>query len=124
MIKEYVAMEEKIEAEARVLGVKRRIKAKAKGARSEHKTIKYLTAQGYACTKAGGSLGAWDVIAIGADDVQLVQVKSNAWPRKAEMTVLENFVVPKTTNHVLDRVVKKVVHRWRDGQKLPDVREL
>jgi len=35
-----------------------------------------LEAAGYVCTKAGGSLGVFDVVAIGARDFRCVQVKA------------------------------------------------
>jgi Holliday junction resolvase len=50
--------------------------AKAKGSRAERRAIAILEAAGYVCTKAGGSLGLFDVIAIGAADVRLLQVKA------------------------------------------------
>lgn len=52
--------------------------AKRKGTRAEHKAIALLEAAGYRCTRAAGSLGVWDVIAIRADGVRLIQVKAGA----------------------------------------------
>jgi len=89
---------------------------KAKGTRREHASIRLLEAAGYQCTRAAGSLGAWDIIGIGPTDVVLVQVKSRDWPGAAEWETLGEFVCPPFT--------RKVVHRWRDGEKLPDVRLL
>jgi hypothetical protein len=37
--------------------------------------MKQLEAEGYVCTKSGGSLGAFDVIGVGPD-VRLIQVKA------------------------------------------------
>jgi hypothetical protein len=37
-----------------------------------------LEQAGYVCTKAGGSLDVFDVIAIGPDDVRAIQVKSGS----------------------------------------------
>ena len=37
-----------------------------------------LESCGYVCTKAGGSLGLFDVIGIGARDIRLLQVKSGS----------------------------------------------
>jgi hypothetical protein len=90
--------------------------AKAKGTRNEHRSIKLLETAGYSCTRAAASLGAWDIIGIGSTDVVLVQVKSNEWPRSAEMETLEAFQAPPNA--------RKLVHRWRDGQRAPDVREV
>ena len=50
--------------------------AKRKGSRAEHRCIAVLEAAGYICTKAGGSLGLFDVVAIGRADVRCVQVKA------------------------------------------------
>lgn len=90
--------------------------AKRKGTRNEHRTIKLLEAAGYACTRAAASLGVWDIIAIGPVDVVLVQVKTNAWPGSAEMETLTLFRAPPNC--------RKLVHRWRDRQRMPDVREV
>ena len=90
--------------------------SKRKGTRNEHRTIALLETAGYVCTRAGGSLGAWDVIGIGSKDVVLVQCKTNAWPGSVEMETLRNFVCPP--------MCKKLVHRWRDYQRKPDVKEL
>lgn len=50
--------------------------SKQKGARAERKCIRILEAAGYCCTKAGGSLGVFDVVAIGPLDIKAVQVKA------------------------------------------------
>ena len=50
--------------------------SKRKGTRAEHRAIRILQAAGYVCTRAGGSLGLFDVIAIGPTDIRCVQVKS------------------------------------------------
>lgn len=54
--------------------------SKAKGSRAERKCIRILEAAGYACTKAGGSLGLFDVIAIGPQGIRAIQVKAGARP--------------------------------------------
>ena len=50
--------------------------SKRKGSRAELKCIRILETAGYCCTKAGGSLGIFDVIALGPRDVRAIQVKS------------------------------------------------
>lgn len=50
--------------------------AKAKGTRAEHRAMRILEAVGYYCVRAGGSLGMFDVIAIGPRDVRCIQVKA------------------------------------------------
>ena len=51
---------------------------KAKGTRAEHRAMRILEAAGYVCTRAGASLGLFDVVAIGPADVRLVQVKAGS----------------------------------------------
>jgi len=92
------------------------VNAKGKGTRNEHRTMRLLEAAGYACTRAAASLGAGDVIGVGSQDVVLVQVKTRDWPGSAEMETLKNFAVAPCC--------RKLVHRWRDRQRLPDVKEL
>jgi Holliday junction resolvase len=50
--------------------------SKAKGSRAELRAIRILEAAGYVCTKAGGSLGVFDVIGLGPADVRAIQVKA------------------------------------------------
>jgi len=92
------------------------VNAKAKGTRLEHKTMRRLEDDGYSCTRAAASLGAWDIIAIGPTDVRLVQVKANRWPGSVEMETLELFACP--TN------CRKQVWRWDDHARQPKVREI
>jgi Holliday junction resolvase-like predicted endonuclease len=51
--------------------------AKAKGTRNEHKTRRYLEKRGWRCVRAGGSLGAFDLIAFSRKGIRFIQVKSN-----------------------------------------------
>jgi hypothetical protein len=90
--------------------------AKAKGNRNEHRSIALLEAAGYRCTRSAGSLGEWDIVGIGSTDVVLCQVKTRDWPGTAEMETLKLFPAPANC--------RKLVHRWRDRQRLPDVREI
>lgn len=90
--------------------------AKAKGSRCEHKSMELLEDMGYSVTKSGASLGAWDLVGVGPLDVVLVQVKANKWPGVPEMEVLRRFQCPPNC--------RKLVHRWRDYQRQPDVREV
>jgi hypothetical protein len=90
--------------------------AKRKGTRNEHRSIALLEAAGYRCTRAAASLGEWDIIGVSAADVVLVQVKTNAWPGSAETETLRLFPCPQNA--------RKLLHRWRDRQQLPDVKEL
>lgn len=90
--------------------------AKLKGTRNEHRSMQLLEAEGYQCTRAAASLGTWDIIGVGSTDIVLCQVKTNAWPGTVEMEAMKQFSTPPNA--------RKLVHRWRDRQRLPDVREL
>lgn len=90
--------------------------AKRKGSRNEHRSMELLESEGYACTPSAASLGAFDMIGIGAAGVVLVQVKSNRWPSKPEMEAMTGFTVPPNC--------RKLIHRWRDRQRQPDVKVL
>lgn len=90
--------------------------AKRKGTQREHRSIQLLEAAGYRCTRAAASLGAWDIVGIGSTDIILCQVKSRDWPGTVEMEVLQAFPCPANC--------RKLIHRWRDRQRVPDVREV
>jgi hypothetical protein len=90
------------------------VNTKAKGNRQEHRSIAILEAAGYACTRAAASLGVFDIVGISATDVVLVQVKSRDWPGAVEMEAIKNFPAPP--------LCKKLLHRWRDRQRQPDVK--
>ena len=92
------------------------LNASAKGARAERRSMAVLEANGYRCTRSAASRGAWDIIAISAADVLLIQVKSNNWPSAVEMEALKEFPAPINT--------RRLVHRWRDRQSFPDVRAI
>lgn len=67
--------------------------SKAKGSRAERKCIRILESAGYVCTKAGGSLGVFDVIALGPADVRAIQVKSGG----ARLSGLEREAIQSMT---------------------------
>jgi Holliday junction resolvase len=90
--------------------------AKKKGSHREHRSMALLEAQGYRCTRAAASLGVWDIIGVGATDLVLVQVKSRDWPGRVEMATLQAFPAPPNA--------RRLVHRWQDHQRAPDIREL
>jgi hypothetical protein len=90
--------------------------SKQKGNRQEHRSMRLLEAMGYACTRSAASLGAFDIVAIGPTDIILVQCKTRDWPGSAETETMRLLPVP--TN------CRKLVHRYRDGVRLPDVKEL
>lgn len=90
--------------------------AKRKGTRNEHRSIAVLEAAEYRCTRAAASLGDWDIIGVSSTDFVLVQVKTRDWPSTAEMETLKEFPAPSNA--------RKLIHRWRDRQRLPDVKEI
>lgn len=73
----------------------RRKQAKKKGSRKEIETIDILKTLGFTCTKAGGSFGSWDIVAIDDERVLLIQVKSNRWPAQIELQRLNAGAVPQ-----------------------------
>lgn len=89
---------------------------KRKGTRNERRSIQILEASGYRCTRSSASLGVFDVIAIGSTDVILCQVKTRDWPGSVEMENIKLFPAPSNA--------RKLVHRWRHGASIPDVREV
>ncbi len=90
--------------------------AKGKGTRNERRSKMLLEAAGYRVTRAAASLGEWDLVAISSVDFVLCQVKTRDWPGTVEMETLENFPAPPNC--------RRLVHRWRDHQRAPDVREI
>lgn len=76
--------------------------SKAKGSRNEHKAMKILHAAGYHVTRAAGSFGMFDVIAINAHGVRLIQVKSNrdASPQERECIQLFDGLPANATKEV------------------------
>jgi hypothetical protein len=75
-----------------------------------------LEAAGYHCTRSAASLGEWDIVGVGSTDFVLVQVKTRDWLGAAEMETLRLFSAPPNA--------RKLIHRWRDRQRLPDVKEI
>jgi len=65
--------------------------AKRKGSRNEHKAIRILEAAGYHCTRAAGSLGMFDIVAISKQGLRLIQIKSNRNAPPIEREAIEEF---------------------------------
>ena len=63
--------------------------SKRKGARGEWKARRVLEAAGYTVIKAGGSLGCFDLVALGAVDVRCVQVKCNHYASHVEREAMQ-----------------------------------
>jgi hypothetical protein len=89
---------------------------KKKGSKNERRSMKIYEALGYSCTKSGASLGIFDLVCIGPTDFVLVQTKSNQWPGTLEMEQIKLFKCPPNC--------RKIIHRWKDYQRLPDMKEV
>jgi len=89
---------------------------KAKGSRNEHRSIRLLEAAGYEVIRAAASKGPFDLWGIGSKDIVLVQVKTRDWPSTVEMEEMRSFPCPPNC--------RKLVHRYRDRVRLPDVKEV
>lgn len=88
----------------------------AKGRHMEHRSRRLLDRDGYAVTRSAGSKGAWDLIAVNATEIVLLQVKSNRPPAPAEREALALSPCPSNC--------ERVVPVWHDRQRRPEVREL
>jgi Holliday junction resolvase len=90
---------------------------KAKGSRAEHKAIRILELAGYAVCRSGASLGVFDVVAIGANDVRCIQVKSGGkYCSAVEREQLQLLVVPP--------FVSKEIWRFPDRCRAPLIERL
>jgi Archaeal holliday junction resolvase (hjc) len=76
--------------------------SKRKGSRNEHKAMKILQAADYHTTRAAGSLGMFDVIAINSLGIRLIQVKSNrdASPVERESIALFDGLPANATKEI------------------------
>ncbi len=74
----------------------------AKGARAERRARWMLEAAGWTVVRAGGSFGAFDLVAFSRSGLRLVQVKCNRPPRPAERARLAAFDnLPRGTSREL-----------------------
>lgn len=89
---------------------------KGKGTRLELRTQKYYADLGYLGTKAGGSLGAFDLVLMNSEEILLIQVKSNRPPGPAEREAMRSFPAPPNA--------KKLIVVWKDYARDPIIKEL
>lgn len=87
--------------------------SKAKGRRYERRAAAILEAAGYSVTIAAASLGAFDLVAIGATDVRLVQVKGGRLPYATPAEREAMALTPAPAN--CSREVWKFYHGRRGG---------
>lgn len=88
----------------------------AKGRRNEHRSMQIFESLGYETLRSAASLSIWDFHAWNRNEGVYVQVRTRDWPGLSEMELYRDAVVPKGS--------RKIIHRWRDRQKLPDVKEV
>jgi len=88
---------------------------KAKGGRNERKAKKILERAGYVCTKSGGSLGAFDVIAENPLGIRHIQVKSNRIPDPVERESMAAMKAQLPVNSTVEYWV------FYDGQGEPRI---
>jgi Holliday junction resolvase len=76
--------------------------SKRKGSRNEHKAMNDLEADGYYVIRAAGSFGMFDIIAIDALGIRLIQVKTNrdASPIDREAIALFDQHPPNTRKEI------------------------
>ena len=68
---------------------------KAKGTRAERRAMEILEAAGYVVTRSSASLGLFDVVAVGAVDVRLIQVKAGTkYLSTVEREAIQALTVP------------------------------
>jgi Holliday junction resolvase len=90
---------------------------KAKGSRAERRCMKDLEQYGYRCSRSGASLGVFDVIAISACEIRLIQVKSGRQYASApERAAMAAFRVPLNAS--------KEIWRYPDRCRVPLIERL
>jgi len=87
-----------------------------KGYRLERRTMELLESVGYVAFRMAGSHGLFDVIGISPAGIVLAQVKSGkASLSPADEEAIRQFRAPTNAS--------KVLIRWRDRVRKPEVRE-
>ena len=79
---------------------------KAKGSRWELSIKKMLENTGYQCTKAGGSLGVFDLVCFRKNEVRLIQAKCNYCP-PTEIETIKEFPLDKEIKTQKEVWIKK-----------------
>lgn len=90
---------------------------KAKGTRAERRAMRILESAGYICTRAGASLGLFDVIAVGPRDVRLIQVKAGTkYLSATEREAISALTVPASVSRECwrfpDRCRSPIIERF------------
>lgn len=87
---------------------------KAKGSRAERRSKLWLEQKGYLVSRAAGSLGLFDLVAVGPYDVLLVQVKAGS----SRLSPKERAAIAALRTGPF---VEKCWHLWPDRAKEPEV---
>ena len=87
-----------------------------KGARRERQSRELLEREGFLVIRSAASKSPFDLVAIKADSIVLLQCKANRPPSPAERAAMLAVPVPD--------ICRRVVHVWRDGEGEPRVTEL
>ena len=88
----------------------------ARGVRAEYRSRDLLEALGYDVTRAAGSHGPWDLVAVSNSDLILCQVKLNKPPSKLEREKMQLAKAPYNA--------RKLVHVWKPRASKPLVYEV
>ena len=92
------------------------INTKAKESRKIHWIKKRLEGMGFYVVLSRASLGPFDLVALNAAGVLLIQVKCNSYPDAAESETLYNF-------NRMPLNAKKQVWMFSDGKREPAVKD-
>ncbi len=88
-----------------------------KGRRREYQVIRTMEAAGFYCIRAAGSHGLFDVVAIGPNELRLIQVKANQMASQAEQESLREFDLgPEGTS--------KFIWLYINGQRKPIIHRI
>ncbi len=85
-----------------------------KGRRKENQTRDWLRDMGHVVMRSAGSKGPFDIVAVSASGVLLVQVKAGTRPTKAEVKKLEAIEIPLAW-------CTKQIWYWPDYAREPEV---
>jgi len=88
----------------------------AKGRRNEYRSMQIFEKAGYECMRSAASKGVWDFVASGKTDIVFCQVRTRDWPSAVEIEAMQNWPAPTGA--------RRLIHRWRVRQRLPDVRTI
>ena len=91
------------------------------GTRAERRACDVLEADGYLVTRAAGSLGLFDVVAVGPADVRLVQVKRDGGANVNGRTITQYRAIAAL---VVAPFVKKEIWIYRPRARAAEIRAL